>query len=188
MLNNFFLNNNIQFEVRRSNIAKRIRIIVSSHKNVTVTAPTSISLDLVENFVKKKINWILKSLTFFNKYKGRTLLKTSKQDYLSNKHKAVILAKQKVVEWNKYYGFSYEKIGVKNQKTRWGSCSRKGNLNFNYKIVHLPKNLVDYLVVHELCHLKEFNHSRNFWSLVAQTVPNYKQLRAELKKYQNSHA
>jgi predicted metal-dependent hydrolase len=95
----------------------------------------------------------------------------------------LIIAKAKVKQWNLYYNFSHRKISVKNQKTRWGSCSKKGNLNFNYKIVHLPENLVNYLVVHELCHLKEFNHSKNFWSLVGQTVPDYKKLRRELRSF-----
>ena len=67
------------------------------------------------------------------------------------------------------------RIRIKNQKSRWGSCSAKGNLNFNWKIIMAPEEVLDYLVVHELCHLKYMNHSKEFWSLVASILPNYRE-------------
>jgi hypothetical protein len=70
---------------------------------------------------------------------------------------------------------------IKNTSSRWGSCSRLGNLNFNYKIVFLPPELQDYLVVHELCHLGQFNHSQSFWNLVKKTIPEYLRLRKNLR-------
>lgn len=184
-MNNSFLNlKNINYQIRKSRRARRMRIAVNCDMSVTVTMPYGINVGLVENFVTQKLSWIIKSLNYFKKFEGRVLVKPSKRDYLENRHKALELAKTKVVQWNKFYNFSFKLIGVKNQKTRWGSCSKKGNLNFNYKIVHLPESLVDYLAVHELCHLKEFNHSRSFWDLVSQAIPNYKVLRSELKNYQ----
>lgn len=78
--------------------------------------------------------------------------------------------------------FEYNRIFIKNQKTMWGSCSIKKNLNFNYKIIYLPNDLANYLVVHELCHLTHFNHSKNFWALVKKLIPNYKKIHNELKK------
>ena len=83
---------------------------------------------------------------------------------------------------NAHYGFTYKKVFIRNARTRWGSCSSRGNLGFNYRIVKLPPELVHYIVVHELCHLKEFNHSAKFWALVAETVPNWKAARAALHK------
>lgn len=72
-------------------------------------------------------------------------------------------------------------MAIRNQKSRWGSCSTKGNLNFNYKLAIIPSHLADYVIVHELCHLGEFNHSQKFWDLVAKTMPGYKEMRNELK-------
>lgn len=84
--------------------------------------------------------------------------------------------------FNKFYNFEINRIVIKNQKTRWGSCSSKKNLNFNYKIIYLRPALADYLIVHELCHLGELNHSKRFWALVAKTIPSYIKISKELKK------
>jgi predicted metal-dependent hydrolase len=83
--------------------------------------------------------------------------------------------------------FEYGKIFIKNQRTRWGSCSSKKNLNFNYRIALLPAELQDYLVVHELCHLQEFNHGKKFWDLVGGQIPGYKELDKRLKTFQFLH-
>lgn len=99
-----------------------------------------------------------------------------------NKEKAVALVKNRVEYFSKLYGFEYNRISVRNQKTRWGSCSKKRNINFNYKMVFLPERLADYIVVHELCHTKELNHSKNFWSLVKEILPDYNELRGEIKR------
>jgi len=84
------------------------------------------------------------------------------------------------------YGVNLKRISIRNQKTRWGSCSKLGNLNFNYKIIFLPKELQDYIIVHEICHLIEFNHSKRFWNEVSRTFPNYRELRKELRKIKTS--
>jgi len=88
-----------------------------------------------------------------------------------------------VVDWNRFYNLRYKKIRVRNSQSRWGSCSSQGNLNFNYKVAWLPPELADYIVVHEICHLQELNHSRDFWLLVAKTLPDFNQRRNELKKF-----
>jgi predicted metal-dependent hydrolase len=158
-----------------------MRISVSCDAGVVVTVPFGMEETRFEKFVKEKTNWILDKLKFFSKYKNRPKLKTSVAEYRLLKPQALSLAKQKVKYWNQFYNFGYNRVSVKNQKTRWGSCSRKGNLNFHYKIVHLPEDQLDYLIVHELCHLKEMNHSKNFWELVGRTIPKFKILRKELR-------
>jgi predicted metal-dependent hydrolase len=79
------------------------------------------------------------------------------------------------------YGVQLKRIAIKDTKTRWGSCSKLGNLNFTYKLIFLPKELMDYVVIHEICHLLEFNHSSKFWAQVARTVPHYKKIIKEMQ-------
>ena len=93
------------------------------------------------------------------------------------------LVHERLAYFNKYYGYKYGKVFIRNTRTRWGTCSSRGNLGFNYRIAKLPPELQDYIVVHELCHLAELNHSAAFWALVAQTLPDWKQLRKQLGKY-----
>ncbi|MDP2586758.1 MAG: M48 family metallopeptidase [Candidatus Komeilibacteria bacterium] len=113
----------------------------------------------------------------------RVSLRGAKKEYLENKDRALILAQQRLEFFNRSYGFKFNRVSIKNQKTRWGSCSKKGNLNFNYRIALLSQPLADYIIVHELCHLGQLNHSRQFWDLVAQTIPDYSKMRRELKNY-----
>lgn len=107
----------------------------------------------------------------------------SHREYLLHKSKAHQLVKKKIEELNGRYNFSCQKFVIRNQKSRWGSCSSRGVLNFNYKLVFLPEHLTDYLIVHELCHLKEMNHSRRFWNEVARAIPDYPRRRRELKLF-----
>ncbi len=101
--------------------------------------------------------------------------------YAQYKEQARELAHARLEYFNQFYGFTYNRVAIRAQRTRWGSCSKKGNLNFNYRIALLPPALVDYLIVHELCHLKEMNHSSRFWKLVEHTLPDYKARRKALK-------
>ncbi len=103
-------------------------------------------------------------------------------EYLQLKEQARQIVHQRLIYFNQHYKFSYGRIAIKDQKSRWGSCSSKGNLNFNYRIAILPPELQDYLIVHELCHLGQMNHSKNFWTLVEQAIPNYRVLDRQLKR------
>jgi len=99
----------------------------------------------------------------------------------NNRETARILVENKISCFNKIYNFEINRIAIRNQKSRWGSCSKQANLNFNYRIIFLKPELADYLIVHELCHLGEFNHSKRFWNLVEKTIPNYKNINWELR-------
>jgi predicted metal-dependent hydrolase len=107
--------------------------------------------------------------------------KGKRSEYLKYKEKAREIAEFRCKYFAEIYNLKYNKISIRNQRTRWGSCSRRGNLNFSYKIALLPEELSDYIIVHEVCHLGQFNHSKDFWNLVAKTVPNYIKLKEDLK-------
>ncbi len=123
---------------------------------------------------------IFKTYRIVRRRRRRVRVKdTSWEEY---KKPAEELVNTLIEEVNTNGFFVYKNITIRNQTTRWGSCSSKGNLNFNYKIVKLPYDLAKYLVVHELCHLKHLNHSKTYWELVETILPNYKTLQADLKK------
>ncbi len=104
--------------------------------------------------------------------------------YMKHKEQARTLVYAKLEFWNQAYNFTYRRVAIRDTKTRWGSCSKKSNLNFNYKIVFLSEKQIDYIIIHELCHLGQFNHSQAFWDLVAHTIPDYKDIRKSLKSMQ----
>ena len=81
-------------------------------------------------------------------------------------------------------GVSYKRIGIRGQKTRWGSCSRKKNLSFNWKLIMAPEPVLDYVIIHELTHLKEMNHSKRFWKLVASYCPGWQDCKNWLKQHE----
>lgn len=151
--------------------------------SVVVTTPFDLRENVAERFIKEKTEWLFSKIAYFQQFKGNPVARFSHADYLKYKEEALVLAEKRIDHFNKTYKYRFNKINIKNQKTRWGSCSKKGNLNFNYKILFLPEKVRDYIIVHELCHLKEFNHSRRFWNLVGKTFPDYREIKADLHKY-----
>lgn len=113
--------------------------------------------------------------------KRRAPNKQELQKYHSHRESA----RQKIAELlgkvNEHYGLAYGRVAIRNQRRAWGSCSQAGNLNFNYRILFLPEPLQEYIIAHELCHLKEFNHGPDFWKLVSEFAPDYRKKRKELK-------
>ncbi len=171
----------VSYVLRISKKAKRMRLAVYRGGDFVVTVPRRIDESFIEKVLLKKARWIIKKIEYLQKFAPLISTKTSRLHYEAHRKKSLEFTKERVIHWNQFYGFDYQKISVKNQRTRWGSCSKKGNLSFNYKIAMLPPALSDYIIVHELCHLRAFNHSQNFWNLVMQTTPQYKQIRKELK-------
>jgi len=106
------------------------------------------------------------------------------QDEIFNiwlKHKAKIYIPKRIKELSNLTGFNYNKITIRSQKTRWGSCSAGGTLSFNYRLIRFKEKVVEYVIIHELCHLNEMNHSKKFWKLVEKFCPDYKNLKRELR-------
>lgn len=102
--------------------------------------------------------------------------------YKAHKELAREIITARIEHWNGFYNLEYKRVAIRNQRRCWGSCSEKGNLNFNYKIIFIPEILMDYVIVHELCHLIHLNHSPAFWAEVARAMPEYKEARAHLRR------
>ncbi len=175
-------NKEIEYTLKISRRARRMRLAVYCGGEFVVTVPQSMGQGIIEQFIIKKSQWIIDKIAYFKQFPAKVFTKNSKRDYLKYKENALALAESRINYFNRQYGFLINSVNIKNQKTRWGSCSRKGNLNFNYKIALLTPRLADYIIVHELCHLGEFNHSHKFWNLVAKSIPDYRDLRSELRK------
>lgn len=174
----------ISYKLKRSKRAKRMRLAVYCDGSVVITSPLGVGQSLIEKFIADKKQWVLDKIQFFKSLDTKAIRTFSHKDYLENKDKALALVENRVNFYNKIYNFSFNKIFIKNQKTRWGSCSCKQNLNLNYKIVFLPEKHQDYIIVHEMCHLKEFNHSKKFWALVEKALPNYLDIKKKLRNHE----
>ena len=172
----------VRYNLLLSKRAKRARLSVYCGGEFSVTIPRYYQETTAEKFIREKAVWILGKLKYFERFKNKPyLLRGTRRDYLKYKASALVLIRRKLAYLNGFYGFKIGRVSIKNQKTRWGSCSRKGNLNFNYKIILAPEYIADYIIAHELCHLMEFNHSKDFWRLVARTVPDYKKVINEIR-------
>lgn len=166
----------IKYSIRRRKYQRRVNLIVHQDGSIVVTAPKACSINFIEQSICKNEQWLLKQIS------GRQRNVTIDDRVVSHVKKIIRpVVLFKLEEFNRYYGFSYGRVSIRNQRSRWGSCSSDGNLNFNCKLLCVRDELVDYVIVHELCHLQEMNHSKKFWSLVSETMPNYKELRKELK-------
>jgi len=160
----------INYLLKSSFKSKVLRCTFSQEKGLVITKPKLLPIFIVENFLQKKSKWILNNYQK-RQNKDSNLLVDSREHFLKHKEQALQFCIDKVNHWNKFYNFDFNKISVKKMTTRWGSCSSKKNLNFNYKIIFLTPQEQDYLIIHELCHLQEMNHSSAFWSLVQKQTP-----------------
>ncbi len=111
---------------------------------------------------------------------GVKAIKKTIEKFYHNKAEEVI--HDRLQFFNEHYGFPYNRVTMRNQKSRWGSCSGLRNLNFNWRLIMAPIEVIDYVVVHELCHLKEMNHSSRFWKLVEEEIHEYKEMRKWLRE------
>ncbi len=169
-LNN--LNLNLKIISRRR--SRKISFVIKSKNSIILNKPYYIPERLAIYYLKKEAKLVTKQIEAFKEIKIAS--------YQDSKEEARVLIKERLEHFNQIYKFKYNQVRIKNQSSLWGSCSQSANLNFNYRLFFLQAELRDYVIVHELCHLKELNHSLIFWQLVALAMPNYKELRKELKK------
>lgn len=174
----------MEFTIIRSN-RKSVAIQINPDLTITVRAPYRFPENEIKRFVKEKESWIQKHLMKMKerkeKYEKLGMHPLTADEIQKLAQKAVEYIPKRVEYFAKIIGVTYGRITIRNQKTRWGSCSSKGNLNFNCLLMLTPPEIIDYVVVHELCHRKQMNHSKDFWKEVEKILPDYKESVSWLK-------
>ncbi len=177
----FFNNMNVpEYKLFQSRRCRNIRISITKLGTVRVSAPLKVRPNIIAEHVAKHTAWILEAL---QKQQARPIslfAQRSAKDFRDQRDTVKKDILERLHRLNHSYEFSWSSVVVRNQKSRWGSCTSRKVLNFNYLLGKLPEELRDYVIVHELCHLQEMNHGPRFWALVARTFPNYRELRKKL--------
>ncbi len=156
---------------------RTIAIQILPDGTIVVRCPLALPPERIEAFVNSKYPWIAKQLSKLPE-PVQKFTDAERKELMSLGASRIPL---RVAYFAPLVGVSYGRISIRCQRTRWGSCSSKGNLNFNYLLMLAPPEVLDYVVVHELCHRKELNHSAQFWSEVARVMPGYDACRKWLK-------
>ena len=151
---------------------KTIGIRIDDAGGITVRAPLRTSEAEIRRVLESKRTWIEKTLEKVSARAQVPKLTEGELEDMVKLGRKVIPAR--TAEWARQVGVTYGRVTVKKQKTLWGSCSAKGNLNFNCLLLRCPEDVLDYVIVHELCHRKELNHSRRFWEEVERILPAYR--------------
>ncbi|MDB5204207.1 MAG: hypothetical protein JWP09_235 [Candidatus Taylorbacteria bacterium] len=170
----------VTIKVRKGSRGVRISIRADD-ASVVVTHSRFATEGFIMKFLESKKDWIEEKVAKLQNINPILRIKHSKSEIKKYSAESLGFVKSRLEYFNQHYNLEYKKVFIKNQKTKWGSCSSSKNLNFNYKMILLPPHLQDYLVVHELCHLKEFNHSKAFWDLVGEKISDYKILSKKLR-------
>ena len=172
----------ISYQIIRSS-RKTMSLEIKADGSVVVRAPLRLSEAKIQKFVEEKQEWILKNLEKIQKRDAQKenvqKLSALERQHLLNK--ACVVIPRRVAYYAEKLGVSYGKITLRQQKTRWGSCAANGNLNFNWLLILAPPEVLDYVVVHELCHRREMNHSQAFWKEVEKILPDYRERQKWLK-------
>lgn len=182
----------IPFQVVRSS-RKTIAIQIRRDGSVIVRVPLRCSQVAIDSFIQEKQAWIQKQLALCSQKEagkekrraqgGIMRMPETEAACLTYRRQAKQVFARKVAWYAQQLQVPYGTITIREQKTRWGSCSSQGNLNFNWRLILAPEPVLDYVVVHELAHRKEMNHSTRFWGIVEEMMPEYRQHRGWLKQY-----
>lgn len=158
---------------------KTVAIQITPEGEVVVRCPNRMSVAQIRQFVESKADWIE---THLNKLADKPQLPPLTMEELhALADQALKVIPERVAYFAPKVGVTYGGITIRNQRSRWGSCSGKGNLNFNCLLMLVPPEVLDYVVVHELCHRREMNHSPKFWAEVERVLPDYQRHRRWLR-------
>ncbi len=169
--------------LRRSRRARRLRITVKPHQDVTVTLPMGCSSKQAVRFIEAKRQWIRRQQYAVRKMESqhRRMAPALKKIDRSAAREQLVNQLQQLAS---RYGYHYNRVFIRCQKTRWGSCSAKNNINLNLRLILLPAHLREYVILHELVHTRIKDHSRRFWMALDQHTGHAKALQRELRNYQ----
>ncbi len=178
--------NTVKIQITKS-WRKSLSMRFDTHGVLQVRAPKLMFWYQIEAFIQKNKAWIEKHSTKIQAQKKnakyylfwKEIEKGTSSFYKKQAHDYI---KTRCEELAREYGFVFKNIRITSAMARWGSCSSKKNLNFSYRLVMAPKLVIDYVIVHELCHLREMNHSKKFWKQVEQIMPEYKEHEKHLKE------
>lgn len=177
-------------KIIRSN-RKTVAIQVNSDLSITVRAPHFASEKDIEEILMKKEAWISKHIeeikTRKKRFESECTDKFTPEKIKLLADKALEVIPMRVEYFANIMGVTYGNITIRNQKTRWGSCSSEGNLNFNCRLLFVPDRIVDYVVIHELAHRRFMNHSKAFWKEVEKYMPDYKEQKKLLSRFAIKH-
>lgn len=167
---------------------KSCAISIDQNGQITVRVPLRISEKEISHLLIDKRLWIItKYLEVQEQKKSRPVSDLTDVQRAALEQRYIAAAKEyfpkRVAYFNQFTGGSYNRITIRDQKTRWGSCSAKGTLSFNWRLMLAPPSIPDYVIVHELCHLTYMNHSAAFWKKVESVYPDYRSARKWLKDH-----
>lgn len=168
----------VAYQIIRSD-RKTLSIQIKPDGQVVVRCPRRMPVDEIKGFVESKEAWIGKHLGKLPQTREPAFT-TRQLETFRARTRALVESRAK--HYAPIVGVNYNRITVRGQRSRWGSCSSKGNLNFNLLLALVPAEVLDYVVVHELCHRKEMNHSARFWAEVERVLPEYNLQRKWLKE------
>ena len=167
----------IEYELRRSQ-RRTLSIEVNREAKVVVHAPNRMPVKQIESFISSHLRWIEEKQ---EKARAKMRPEPTDAEIESFKKQARSVLTSLTEHYAALMGVTYEKISVTSAKTRFGSCSKKGSINYSWRLMLYPKEAWEYVVVHELCHLKHFDHSAAFWQTVEKYLPDYKERQKLLK-------
>ncbi len=175
----------MEVTIIRSN-RKTVAIQVNTDLTVTVRVPKRAATKDIERILREREPWIQKHIEQMRikreQHASQEIKQLSNAEIQELSNRALEYLPKRVEYFAQLIGVKYGRIGIRHQKTRWGSCSSNGNLSFNCLLMLAPPEVIDYVVVHELCHRKVMNHSKAFWSEVEKIIPDYKKSVLWLRK------
>lgn len=173
----------IEYIIKKSR-RRTISVQITPDQKLLVKAPTYTSIKEVEDFLHEKRDWILKQLnrTKVQSQQAAAMGILTDKEIRKLKRDAKKIIPERVEYYAKLSGITYNRIFIRLQKSRWGSCSVEGNLNFNALLALMPLEVLDSVVVHELCHRRHMDHSKDFYDEVLKIFPEYKKWDKWLKQ------